>query len=210
MDGAATMPLDAFRATLLATLPGVEPLLSAFPWPPRHNLLLFVHRVEALNPGLYLLERDAASAAGLRAAIDSFDWARAEVPGLPLWRLKSGVCEREATLLSCRQPIAGKGCFAIAMIAEFDRTLGEDGAFGYRRLHWEAGAIGQSLYLWATAHGFSGTGIGCFFDDEVHTLLGLEAESTRFQDLYHFTIGAAVDDPRLLTLPAYADERRGL
>jgi hypothetical protein len=35
----------------------------------------------------------------------------------------------------------------------------------------------------------------------VHELLGLE--STRFQSLYHFTIGGALVDQRLQTLPAY-------
>ena len=65
------------------------------------------------------------------------------------------------------------------MIADFDRALSEDGAFAYRRLHWEAGLIGQALYLWASAVGFAGTGIGCFFDDEVHALLGLAAGAIR-------------------------------
>jgi hypothetical protein len=34
--------------------------------------------------------------------------------------------------------------------------------------------IGQVLYLEAEAHGLRGTGIGCFFDDAVHDLLGFE------------------------------------
>ena len=37
----------------------------------------------------------------------------------------------------------------------------------------------------------------------MHEVLGL-ADNT-FQDLYHFTVGGAVDDERLTTLPAYAD-----
>jgi hypothetical protein len=93
------------------------------------------------------------------------------------------------------------------MIADFDRTLDQDGDFGYRRLHWEAGLIGQALYLWATAAGFAGTGIGCFFDDEVHALLGLPEASAQFQDVYHFTVGAPVEDTRILTLPPYPEDR---
>ena len=41
-------------------------LLGAFPWPPRLNLLFFVHRVEGVEPGLYLLQRDAETTARLR------------------------------------------------------------------------------------------------------------------------------------------------
>jgi SagB-type dehydrogenase family enzyme len=209
MDGVSTMPLETFRLTLAALLPGAEPLLSAFPWSPRLSLIFYVHRVEGLEPGLYLLARDAAAAARLRPAFHAeFDWEPAGLSDIPLFRLRAGSQEREATKASCLQPIAGKGCFAVAMIADFDRTLAEEGAFAYRRLHWEAGLIGQALYLWATAAGLAGTGIGCFFDDEVHAMLGLPAERTEFQDVYHFTVGGAVDDTRILTLPPYPEERR--
>ena len=61
--------------------------------------------------------------------------------------------------------------------------------------------IGQVLYLEAEAAGVRGTGIGCFFDDPVHSLLGLETQ--RFQSLYHFTVGHPIEDQRLTTLPAY-------
>jgi len=47
-----------------------------------------------------------------------------------------------------------------------------------------------------------GTGIGCYFDDLFHDLLGLSGD--RFQSLYHFTLGGPVDDPRLRTLAPYA------
>jgi hypothetical protein len=75
----------------------------------------------------------------------------------------------------------------------------------YRRLFWEAGAIGQVLYLEAEAAGVRATGIGCFFDDPVHQVFGLR--SLEFQSLYHFTVGGYVDDPRLTTLPPYRRER---
>ena len=61
--------------------------------------------------------------------------------------------------------------------------------------------IGQVLYLESEAAGIRATGIGCFFVDPVHSVLGVKDRS--LQSLYHFTIGAAVDDPRLTTLPAY-------
>jgi hypothetical protein len=37
----------------------------------------------------------------------------------------------------------------------------------------------------------------------VHEVLGLE--SGAFRDLYHFTVGGALEDTRLTTLPAYPD-----
>ena len=53
-----------------------------------------------------------------------------------------------------------------------------------------------------SAAGIRGTGIGCFFDDAMHDLLGLR--DRRWQSLYHFTVGGPVLDPRLQTLPPYA------
>ncbi|HEY8260055.1 MAG TPA: SagB/ThcOx family dehydrogenase [Methylosinus sp.] len=209
MDGVTTMPREIFAAMLAATLPSETNLLSAFSWPTSVTLILFVHRVDGVEPGVYALQRDSDVMARLRAAWrKDFDWALVELSGLPLYRLYSGAVEKEATKLACLQPISGKGCFSVAMIADFDHALAEDGPFAYRRLHFEAGLIGQAFYLWATACGFAGTGIGCFFDDEVHDVLGLARDETRFQDVYHFTVGGAIDDARILTLPPYPDERR--
>jgi SagB-type dehydrogenase family enzyme len=208
MDGDAVLPLETFRRMLAATLPGAPPLMSAHGFPPALSLVLYVQRVEGLEPGLYLLERAADAAARLRAATPGLDWTPVALPGVRVHRLRAGSPEREATRLSCLQPIAGRGCFAVAMLADFDRALDADGAFAYRRLHWEAGLIGQVFYLWATAAGLAGTGIGCFFDDEVHAALGLAPSQTQFQDVYHFTVGKAVEDARILTLPPYPRERR--
>lgn len=119
-----------------------------------------------------------------------------------------------ATNASCDQDIAGDSAFAVSMLAEFDRSLGERGPWCYRALFWETGLIGQVLYLEAEALGVRSTGIGCFFDDAVHHLLGLpvipakaHAEShdvpRPLQALYHFTVGGPVEDDRLQTLPAY-------
>jgi len=96
---------------------------------------------------------------------------------------------------------------ALEVMAEFTAPLKRYGPWCYPRLYWEAGLIGQLLYLEAEAAGLRATGIGCYFDDPMHEVLGL-ADST-FQDLYHFTVGGAVDDERLTTLPAYADRQAG-
>ena len=60
------------------------------------------------------------------------------------------------------------------MVAEFERPLNHYGAWFYPRLFWEAGAVGQVLYLEAEAAGIRSTGIGCYFDDAMHEILGLE------------------------------------
>ena len=88
------------------------------------------------------------------------------------------------------------------MVAEFEEALKARGASSYKRLHWEAGLIGQLLYLEAEAIGIRATGIGCFFDDSTHRVAGMKGHT--FQDLYHFTLGGPVDDDRLVTRPPYA------
>ncbi len=110
-----------------------------------------------------------------------------------------------ARQISCFQEIASDGCFSLGMIAEYEEAMEQFGAWFYPRLFWEAGVIGQVLYLEAEAAGIRSTGIGCYFDDSMHEILGLK--DRKYQDLYHFTIGGAVEDTRLTTLSPYPDER---
>src|ERR1044071_9688399 len=196
-------------------------------WPRRranHDLCLADHSPAAqppclrwhhLDPGGALLShararhapgRDSAKVASLKGAMHPhFLW---EVlpgcpPGLPLFLLERGDARVLATQVSCRQDIAGDGAFSLGMLAEYQAALVANGPWFYRRLFWEAGLIGQVLYLEAEAAGVRSTGIGCFFDDPVHQVFGLR--DLEFQSLYHFTVGGAVDDPRLTTLPPYQD-----
>jgi nitroreductase len=107
-----------------------------------------------------------------------------------------------AQAVSCQQAIAADSAFSLGMLARFESVLRGRGAFAYRELFWEAGMIGQSLYLAAEATGVRGTGIGCYLDDVLHRALGLANHD--WQSLYHFTIGGPVEDSRLRTLPPYA------
>jgi hypothetical protein len=86
------------------------------------------------------------------------------------------------------------------MLAKFRDSVTE-GPFLYRRLFWEAGMVGQILYLDAEARGVRGTGIGCFFDDLVHETMGFRDNA--YQSLYHFAVGRPVEDSRITTLPPY-------
>ena len=181
------------------------PCLSRLlPWEPKVHLGLFVHRVNDLTPGLYMLVRDRRQLAHLQGALrEDADWETP--PGcpaeLPLYLLREGDARAAARQLSCGQDIAADGCFSVAMLTEFEGPLHEYGAWFYPRLYWECGMVGQMLYLEAEAAGIRGTGIGCFFDDPVHALFGLR--DAAYQSLYHFTVGGPEEDTRLTTLPPY-------
>lgn len=202
MDGLTGMSKDAFLRLLARTMPSSNPtVFAALPWSPAVHLAIFVHRVDGLEPGLYLLVRNDADMAVLKSAMSpDFEWTK--IGDLPLWRLVVADAQRAARGVSCGQEIAADGAFSLGMIARFEPELRTLGASMYPRLFWETGAIGQVLYLEAEAAGLRGTGIGCFFDDSMHELLGLA--DRQFQSLYHFTIGEPVEDTRLRTAPAYA------
>jgi SagB-type dehydrogenase family enzyme len=205
-DGVSSTSRQAFFGMLSAAMPDAGGPFGALWWTPRVHLALFVHRVSDVEPGLYLLVRDAADLEPLRTAAErDFLWERVD-RDLPLFRLARGDCRRLAARLSCDQDIAADGFFSLGMIARFDASLEAFGPSFYRHLFWETGVVGQMLYLSAEAAGARATGIGCFFDDPVHDVLGLRGHA--FQSLYHFTIGIPVDDSRLTTDPGYAWERR--
>ncbi|MEY4704347.1 MAG: hypothetical protein RL042_543 [Nitrospirota bacterium] len=177
---------------------------DVLPWKPAIHLLLFVHRVDGLIPGLYAVVRDREKLPLLQQSMNE-ELAWTQVPDcpdtLPLYWLLEGDARKAAVQVSCHQDIAGDSAFSLGMIAEFEDRLREGGAWWYPRLFWEAGLLGQVLYLEAEAAGVRGTGIGCFFDDPVHELVGIKGRS--FQSLYHFTVGGPVEDGRLMTRPPY-------
>lgn len=182
---------------------------ASLPWDPTIHLALFVHRVDGLLPGMYMLLRNtdpALKATFQRCMHQQFSWTVPEQcpASLPLFLLEEGNAQQIAMQVSCHQEIAGAGAFSLGMIAEFEASLEKYGPWFYKRLFWETGLIGQVLYLEAEAAGVRSTGIGCFFDDPVHRVLGWYPD-TRFQSLYHFTVGGAVDDHRLTTLPPYGE-----
>jgi SagB-type dehydrogenase family enzyme len=204
-DGVSTLSAEAFYRMLDMTLPRrTIPPWDAIAWKPRVHLLLFVHRVDGVAPGLYLYLRNQEIEAKLRAGLNpEYEWL--PTPGCPahfsLFRLVAADAKNAARALSCHQDIAADGAFSVAMLSEYDTDLATT-PWIYRQLFWEAGILGQVLYLEAEAAGVRGTGIGCYFDDAVHDLLGIKTPFV--QSMYHFTIGTALEDTRLQTLPAYA------
>jgi hypothetical protein len=141
-----------------------------------------------------------------------------------------------AILPSSGDGVLGGGVYSLGMLARWrGRWQGKtQTAWKYRELLWESGAVGQGLYLLAEAHGLRGTGIGCFFDDEVHNIAGLsgrvptayggnhtcddsvasvvDSNDAAFQSIYHFTVGVGnLKDKRVIDRPPYEhiDSLRG-
>ena len=128
------------------------------------TLYLYVHRVRDCEPGVY----------------------RWDSSSLCLEQRHRANVERVAAYLSLEQALAGNACFAISMIADLAEAAQRFGNRGYRYVYFEAGTIGQRLYLGAEALGWNATGIGAFYDDDVHCYLGFleEGETSVRESLY--------------------------
>ncbi len=118
------------------------------------ELYLYVHRVSDCEPGVYR-------------------WHRVN---RKLEQLHRGNVQRVAAFLSLEQALAGNSCFTVSMIADLSDATRVFGNRGYRYVFFEAGAIGQKLYVGAEALGWNATGIGAFYDDDVHRYLGFLEE----------------------------------
>ncbi|AJQ96108.1 SagB family peptide dehydrogenase [Gynuella sunshinyii] len=208
MDPDAEMPLDDFCRLLTRTLPSSQlPPFDSFSFEPAIELLLFVHAVTGLAPGIYLFPRQV-SAKTLLHVLQATNIEVEPVSGIdpPLVRIgPSRDVRKDIGRLCCHQGIAVHGAFAVSMLASIRTVLTENGAWSWRRLMWEAGLIGQLFYLEAEASGLNGTGIGCFLDDEVLRTVGLKTQQSHdYQPLYHFTVGKAKTDARIASERAYA------
>jgi SagB-type dehydrogenase family enzyme len=162
----------------LAQLSGIlsvasRPFSSDFAGTRFIQLYLYAHRIDGLQPGVYRLWPDRAE----------------------LEQIRSGDQRVPAAGLSLRQDLAGNACVAFSMIGDFDRAIRAHSDRGYRYVHFEAGATGHRLYLAAEALGLAATGIGAFYDEEVHRYLNLTPKEG--QVVYHFAIGYPVPDSRL-------------
>ena len=199
-DGRSVMPYSVFKQMLASLLPGGSPVWNIWTHTARVHPVLLVHRVEGIAPGLYVMPRSAVAKSSLQAAFrESFSWQPADSE-LPLFELVAARTGKTARTLSCHQDIATDCAVACMLVAEFAAPIVAAPA-AYRHLHWEAGMLGHVITLEAEAVGWRGTGIGCFFDDADHEVLGLQDD--RFQVIYHYAVGMALDDPRISTLPAY-------
>ncbi|WP_176722485.1 SagB/ThcOx family dehydrogenase, partial [Candidatus Thiosymbion oneisti] len=143
MDGRTRLRAADFYVMLARTLPSAShPVWRGWPWPACIHLTLFVHRVDELTPGLYLLIRRPGAEDLLRRLLSSeFEFSRppGAPEGLGLYRLQAGDYREAANAICCHQDIAEAGAFAVAMLAEFEPRLISPGPWFYRRLFWETG-----------------------------------------------------------------------
>ncbi|MDH5464194.1 MAG: nitroreductase family protein [Thiovulaceae bacterium] len=190
----ARMTYESFIALLQSVIVEEENFASV-------HLVLFVHAVQDLKQGIYILLRKKSDKELLQTQMKkSFLWKVIDEK-LGVYLLEEADMQQTAKGFSCSQDIASDSSFSLGMLSHFSQEIVEFGPKRYKELYWECGAIGQQLYLEATSLNLSATGIGCFLDDTVHKILGLQ--DNRFQILYHFTIGRGLIDNRLLTLEPY-------
>jgi SagB-type dehydrogenase family enzyme len=208
-DARARMPL----AQLWPLLQALHPSRLPFDAGPAHvHVLLLAHRVDGLAAGAYLLPRSTSGLALMRATMSAVQLSQA-VPDAPpdaplLCLAENPALAGTLRTLNCHQALGSDAILGLALLAEFN-PLGP--ASAYRERFHEAGLIGQALYLEAEALGLRGTGIGCYFDDAMHQLIGLspaDAGHAALQSVYHFTVGLPLDDARIATEAPYAHLRR--
>lgn len=134
----------------LVRVPGVE-------------LLLAVHRVAGLEPGLYRATPASASLSVLQQAD-----------------------LREPLVRHCLgQDKAGACGVAFFGVGDLRTVLGARGERGYRDLLIEAGAVGQRIYLAAEAVGLAARNLAAFRDDPLNRLLELDG---RERAVLHLTL----------------------
>jgi SagB-type dehydrogenase family enzyme len=118
------------------------------------DVYLVVHRVEALEPGLYRYDRDHHRLVAHR----------------------TGSLVGHFTRVCLGQEKAGTAAVGVLMVAR----LGEDRALAstrrYRDMLVESGAIGQRIYLAAESAGLSARNLAAFRDDDLNRLLGLDGQ----------------------------------
>jgi SagB-type dehydrogenase family enzyme len=186
-DPSARIALADFAGLLreACVLPRTDALGSLAGDAPRRlvEVYVYAHRVDGLPPGCwrYLPEAHA------------------------LLPVRAGDVQAVAAGLSLGQELAGHALAAFSLVADLARGGAAFGNRAYRHAHVEAGMLGQGLYLAATARGWDATGIGAFFDDDVHRWLGLRGHGR--QVVYHHAIGRAAPDPRLVEADAELDQR---
>jgi SagB-type dehydrogenase family enzyme len=169
VGGSQSMSLTQLSAILAAAS---RRLIADFARTSFVQLYLYVHRVEGLRSGLYRYWSASAE----------------------LELIKFGDQRVVAAELSLGQKLAGNACVAFSMVGDLERASRAHSDRGYRYAHFEAGAIGHRLYLAAEALGLGATGIGAFYDMEVHRYLKLPPQQ---QVVYHFAIGYPVSDVRV-------------
>jgi len=116
------------------------------------ELIVAVHGVEGLEPGLYRYDPERHC----------------------LVFYRKGSVRRALAPISLNQAHAGRGACAMIISSKVRRTMGKYGQRGYRYAMIDAGAVCENIYLAAEALGLGTVAIGAFGDRALANLLGLE------------------------------------
>ncbi|MGH0032961.1 MAG: SagB/ThcOx family dehydrogenase [Myxococcota bacterium] len=130
---------------------------------PGIELLVFVHRVAGVAPGLYRARPGSRALAPLRAGDLSGEL-------------------REACL---GQAMASEAAFAFLMVGHVEEAVARSGQRAWRDLCIEAGAVGQRIYLACEAVGLAARNLAAFFDDRLNALVDADG---RRRAVLHLTV----------------------
>ena len=162
--------LDILDKTLPRNLPPFDSKVSLN----KINFVIFVNRVDNLQSRIYFFDRTKNT----------------------LSLIEKGDFSEAAKFINCYQDLGKNSAFTISMIID-KNEIKEN--FFYKLAMFEAGIIGEVLYLEAEAKNLRGCGIGCFFDD----LISIDIlNNPDILTLYGFSIGEAVIDERIIPIKA--------
>jgi SagB-type dehydrogenase family enzyme len=129
------------------------------------RLYVVANRVSDLEPGVYRYDPVAHA----------------------LTRTRGGALAQEAGSAALSQDVIGGA--PVVLVTTFDRqSLQAEGPRGYRHAFFEAGMMGERVYLEAESRGLGACSVGAFYDDEAARLLGVPPERewvAHFQALGH-------------------------
>lgn len=175
----ASLSREDFFAILDKTLARCDRYpFDRFSVAPKVHLILFVHRVQDLQPGMYLLSRDQKSNAGLRQQLASdFEW-KPEGGPVNFFRLQVGDFKQVTSTLWNQSELGESAIFHVMMLADFDKSVRLD-LSTYPHVFWESGMIAQVLSTEATALDHKTHHLAHFIDEQCHLMLGLRADQFR-------------------------------
>jgi glutamine synthetase len=171
-------PYLAFSTLLMAGLDGIKNKYEPVgPIPPfdvkitlnKIDFVIFINRVDGIEKGIYYFSRKENT----------------------LTPIHLGDFSETAKFINCVQDLGKDSAFTINMISPKPTK-----EYEYKLLNFEAGMIGQILYLEAEAKNLRGCGIGCFFD----SLITEEILNKDYLALYGFSIGVPKMDERIVKL----------
>lgn len=200
-DATASLSREDFFAILDKTLVRSDRYpFDGFTVSPKVHLLLFVHRVRDLNPGLYLLSRDEKSNVVLRHQLaKDFDW-KPEGGPVNFFQLQLGDFRQVTSTLWNQSELGESAIFHVMMLADFDKSVRLN-LPSYPHIFWESGMIAQVLSTEATALNHRTHHLAHFIDEQCHLMLGLRAD--QFRCTYLSSYGQPAESKTVYKPPYY-------